>query len=1791
MEALVIMKKSKRMLLITAMLLGCLAQAFAGNVNLGGWESTNHDDGSTDSHTVTFTGTKLQFNWFVDSEENYDKLIVKLNGVTIVEASGSQLSGTYTNENLSSSTHTLEFFYTKDGSSNSGTDQAIITDIIVYSLETFSQDGLEYLSENDNSLIVTSCSLSEGNLTIPSTVTFKGVTYNVVAIGDGAFRNCTNLSSITLPASITRIGNNAFAGCTGKLTVNCNIPDASNGIGVFNGSNFTKVIVGQSVESIGTYAFYNMSSLQEVVLPENLKHIGAYAFASCSSLKMTLPASIETIGNYAFQNSTISFSATDPNWFTNNAESSAFSNANAIIVPDDAYDAYIASANWTKYGSNIHRESEMHRYEYIDDNGVTWKYRYVYATNSLSIISATGYTTSLVFPETLPCGEDSLSIGGVEFGIYDNANITSIDLSATSIKNIEHVMYGGDYVEDYVEGVSTIYFSNCPSLQSVFFPSSLENIGFRAFYNCPSLKTINWSELTSLRTIGAEAFAQYSEDYCPITNIDLSATKVETIGNSAFKNMRALNNIKFPATLKSIGEYAFYYCHNLDSLDLSNTQVAELGTQSFWYCNNLRSVSLPASLKKIGSYAFYNCHLYSINLSNVETIGDNAFESCNLYDIDLSSAKTIGSKAFTHNATVTIDSSTPAAITANSFTQDTRFIVPSNAYDDFCTASIWRNWANNISMYNVGDDDVKWIYRYLSGTNSMSITSASGYGKNLVIPSFFSHNGSDVPVTQLECSFSGDSIMSVTLPSNLKSIPSYAFENCYSLSTIDIPNTVTKIGTRAFAETKIRVMTIPESVDTISGGAFPSSMRKLVCEGPTPPELSDLGNIFIVYVPMGCRNNYISVYPWSSNRVIVDGSGVTVNVNATPGMMGEEILKHTSYLADVNFLILSGKVDNTDIDNLKNSMPNLLTIDMHDLDLETIPSSLFENRRALLEVILPKNAKTIGNGAFANCINLDSIALPEGLLRLEDGYYDNYSSNNNLGCFENCNTLVSVTFPSTLTDIGECAFKGCSSLRTITMGDGLVKIGEGAFANCYSLENVVLGLNTESIGREAFINCSRLNNVEFNSNLKRIENRAFAYNNSLRNLNFPQSLESISAGAFYSCNGLETIIFADGVSSIGYEYESNNDDYYDSYSSDYIGAFQHCYNLKQVKLPKSLRNIYQYTFSGCSNLTQITIPEGVTYIGKDAFSGCSSLVKVDLPSTLLRCSKSPFKNCSKLAEVNCMSLIPPTLADGLLTLDDMGMAIRRILNVPEWTVNRYKLTSGWAAFSQILPIPDVYPNSINIVGNAVLVMPDSLLPANYKPDMNITSYRDYSYEYAYDHYNASSLHLRGKGTLSLDNFNLQHGVDMGGGMAYSQLLNDATMTADSVRVAMSLSNYNYDGNRSQWYFLSFPFDVKISDIATNSDWVVRRYDSKARANGNYSSTWVTVPYNGTLYAGQGYIWSSSGGNFTIPAVDNAKKNNIFANTTRTIALQKYPAEFLANSGWNLIGNPFPCYYDSRYMDFTAPITVWDMYNNTYSAYSPVDDDYVFKPFEAFFVQCPSSVDSIAFDPAGRQLTAVASSANNARMQSDNSERMVFNLLLSNDQFTDRTRIVLNDAAKMDYETICDAAKFMSTNGATPQLYTIYNNEKYAINERPISNGVVGLGMYAGSAGSYTISLKDVCEQTVILVDLNTGTQTDLTKESYTFDTEVGENNNFEVRIYTDMEATAIEDIDASKLAEITANNGVIAIDNRQDAKVTIYNVAGQLIASKYGKSMRIDVEPGLYIVEINGKSQKVHVVK
>ena len=735
------------------------------------------------------------------------------------------------------------------------------------------------------------------------------------------------------------------------------------------------------------------------------------------------------------------------------------------------------------------------------------------------------------------------------------------------------------------------------------------------------------------------------------------------------------------------------------------------------------------------------------------------------------------------------------------------------------------------------------------------------------------------------------------------------------------------------------------------------------------------------------------------------------------------------------------------------------------------------------------------------------------------------------------------------------------------------------------MKSVSLPSTLENVGDLAFCNCTRLQEVEIKEGLTEIGIWAFAYCSSLKEITLPNSLRSISGGAFRDCRSLQEVVIPMGVSLIGHQYESDYVDWQE------YGAFEGCSSLRCITLPRGLEKICQRTFYNCSSLTTVEIPEGVTFIGRDAFSNCSNLVSASLPSTLISCSTTPFAGCNRLAEVRCLALLPPVLSNGLLTLEDMGLALKRTLKVPEWTINRYKLTSGWAAFTQMEPITGWYPSSINVVGDATLSLPTAGLPANYKPEMNIV-YRD---SYTSMGMLPSSLHLRGNSDFSLDKFVLSTPISSEVGR--SQLLNEATMTADTVALSMWISDYyNYDDYYNQqvaWHFFSFPFDVKVSDIVANCDWVIRKYDGKARANNKLESTWVTVPYDSVLHAGQGYIWACTGGEFTVPAMDNANKNLIFANARRDVPLKEYTAEMVSNSSWNLVGNPFPCYYNTNEMDYTAPITVWDTQRNTYAAYSPVDDNYVLSPFEAFFVQCPVGVSSIGFKPEGRQIIGTSSTSSTpmaapSRTRAEETKRVVVNLTLSNELMADRTRFVINDNAKMDYELSCDAAKFMSSDAAVAQLYTVCGDEKYAINERPMGNGVVKLGTHFAADGTYTIAMESATDMPIVLVDLKTGVETNLATGDYTFQAAAGDNNRFEVRMYAD--ETAV--INATKVdVKVVAVGNVIKVSASSDANVELYNTAGSLIAIGRGANVAFDAAQGLYIVKVNGVSHKVAVAK
>ena len=143
-----------------------------------------------------------------------------------------------------------------------------------------------------------------GVVNIPSTVTYDGTMYSVTSIGSSAFRECSGLTSVTIPNSVTSIGYDAFYSCSGLNSVT--IPNSVTSIGgyaFYRCSVLNSVTIPNSVTSIGGGAFSGCSGLPSVTIPNSVTEIGEAAFYGCSGLtEVTIPNSVEAIGSSAFDN-------------------------------------------------------------------------------------------------------------------------------------------------------------------------------------------------------------------------------------------------------------------------------------------------------------------------------------------------------------------------------------------------------------------------------------------------------------------------------------------------------------------------------------------------------------------------------------------------------------------------------------------------------------------------------------------------------------------------------------------------------------------------------------------------------------------------------------------------------------------------------------------------------------------------------------------------------------------------------------------------------------------------------------------------------------------------------------------------------------------------------------------------------------------------------------------------------------------------------------------------------------------------------------------------------------------------------------------------------------------------------------------------------------------------------------------------------------------------------------------------------------------------------------------------
>lgn len=293
--------------------------------------------------------------------------------------------------------------------------------------------------------------------------------------------------------------------------------------------------------------------------------------------------------------------------------------------------------------------------------------------------------------------------------------------------------------------------------------------------------------------------------------------------------------------------------------------------------------------------------------------------------------------------------------------------------------------------------------------------------------------------------------------------------------------------------------------------------------------------------------------------------------------------------------------------------------------LVSIGKGAFMNCKSLSRITIPDSVTTIGDAAFQNTI-ISSITIPDGVVSIGDD------------TFRGCKNLSSVTIPDSVTNIGDNAFSN-TPLSKITIPNGVKTIGYGAFADT-KLSNVTIPDSVTTIGGFAFANCHSLSSITIPNSVTTIGTGAFM-DSWLQSITIPDSVISMGDRAFEECS-LSSIIIGNGITYIGAGTFKNcralkNVVIGNKVHSIGEDAFYLCKSLSSITLPDSVKFIGDFSFYWCESLERITIPNNVVSIGERAFDACSSLKNVTLGNNLTSFGNGVFDRCSSLDSINVNS--------------------------------------------------------------------------------------------------------------------------------------------------------------------------------------------------------------------------------------------------------------------------------------------------------------------------------------------------------------------------------------------------------------------------------------------------------------------------------------------------------------------------------------------------------------------------
>jgi hypothetical protein len=968
-----------------------------------------------------------------------------------------------------------------------------------------------------------------GNLTIPSSVTYSGITYSVNRIGDYAFLGCSGLTSVTIPNSVTSIGGYAFwetgwfnnqsngilyldGWCLGyKLedeeqpTGILNITGGTKGIAdyaFYNCSGLTSLTIPNSVTSIGKGTFYGCSGLTSVTIPNSVTSIGNSAFGGCSGLtSVTIPNSVTSIGNSAFGGcsglTTVNFNSTNCTSMGSSYPVFSDCNANATInigngvtvIPDYAF--YGLRGNGTLTIPNS--VTSIGYYAFDGCSGLT------------SVTIGSG-VTSIGMNAFYGCSgltrvNYSGSIAqwcGITFNsqplqyahnLYINNSLVTNLVIPNTVTEIKYIAFCGATcltavnIPNSVTSIGQAAFYSCSGLTTVNIPISVTSIGQSAFYNCSGLTTVNYNAINcaqfgnnngisgntnittlsigeNVETIPSSAFSGCSG----LTTVNFNATNCASMGSSSspvFSNCNANATINIGNGVTVIPDYAFYGLRGNGTLTIPNS-VTSIGQRSFYNCSGLASVTIGNGISSIGNSAFSGCSgltAVNFNATNCTTMGSSyypAFQNCNVNTAinigdNVTTIPDYAFKGLLGNGSLSIPNSVisigqDAFYNCSGLTSVTIgsgiTIIGNNAFQG-CSGLTRTIYTGNIAQWcGITFDNI--------GAQPLN------YAHNLYVNSSL--------------------VADLVVPNTVEEIKAYALYGATCLTSVTIPNLVTSIGNSAFY-----------------------GCSELTAVNFNATNCTTMGS-----------SSYPVFQNCNANATINVGEGVTIIPDyAFKGILGNGVLIIPSSVTCIGSYAFSGC----------SGLIGTLTIPG---SVTSIGNSAFYGCSGLSTINFnATNCTSMGSSSypvFSNCNANAAINIGEGVTTIPDYAFKGLSGNGIM------------IIPNSVTGIGSYAFSGCNGMTgALTIPNSVTSIGESAFYGCGGLSGTLTVPNSvASIGNSAFSGCSGLTTLNFNAEncTGTISGSLFDSNNTLSKITIGENVATIPNNAFQYCTSLDSIISA-----------------------------------------------------------------------------------------------------------------------------------------------------------------------------------------------------------------------------------------------------------------------------------------------------------------------------------------------------------------------------------------------------------------------------------------------------------------------------------------------------------------------------------------------------------------------------------------------------------------------------------------------------------------------------------------